>query len=133
MRIRMRLNAEANELLKYYKQQYYDEEGINATYGFIIGLIVEKLKEDVHIIDWNLLKNTQTEKAFELEKPKQVCETTLNFTNTTINIIDIVIIKEIKEQFSISRVHRAFVVKMVLRATYLKDVQKINIYKNKGK
>lgn len=125
MRKQMQLNKETDELLKYYKQMYYDKENYNATYGFIVNHIVENVNTDISIIDWKLVKDIKTDKAPKTENP---FITTLNLTNSSENIINAVQ-KEIKEQFGIARVHMAFAVKMILRAYYLKNIQKINIYK----
>ena len=56
MRKQMKLNKEADELLKYYKQSYYDKEGFNASYTFIINKIIEELSPDISKIDWKLIR-----------------------------------------------------------------------------
>lgn len=128
MRKQMKLNKETDELLKYYKQAYYDKEGYNASYGFIVNKIIEELTPDIFLIDWELVKNTKSNKSPTNDKENTVYVTTLNLTNSTENIIN-AIQKEIRKQFNIARVYMAFAVKMILKAYYLKNIQKINIYK----
>lgn len=128
MRKQMKLNKEADVLLKYYKQSYYDKEDFNASYTFIINKIIEELSPDISKIDWKLVRNTKCDKTPKNDKENTVYVTTLNLTNSTENIIN-AIQREIKEQFEIARVYMAFAVKMSLRAYYLKNIQKINIYK----
>lgn len=125
----MKLNKEADELLKYYKEAYYNKEGCNVSYTFIVNKIINELNEEISLIDWKLVKNTKSNKAPKNDKENTVYVTTLNLTSITENLIND-IQKEIKEQFEIARVHMAFAVKMSLRAYYLKNIQKINIYKN---
>ncbi len=130
MRRKFKLRKESEELLKFYKKLYYDIEGYNASYTFIVNKIVEELSPEFTKIDWIFVKNTKSNKAPKNDKEDTIYDTTLNLTNSTeanINIVQ----KQVKEQFKISRVHMAFAVKMILRAYYLKNIQKINIYKNK--
>lgn len=129
MRKQMKLNKEADELLKYYKQNYYDKEVFNASYTVIINKIIEELSTEFSKIDWKLVKNTRCDKTPKNDKEYTVYVTTLNLTNSTENIIN-AIQREIREQFEIARVYMAFAVKMSLRAYYLKNIQKVNIYKN---
>lgn len=129
MRKQMKLNKEADELLKHYKKAYYDKEGYNPSYTFIVNKIVEELSPDVSLINWELVKNTNSNKVPKNDKENTIYVTTLNLTNSTENIIN-AIQKEIRQQFGIARVYMAFAVKMSLRAYYLKNIQKINIYKN---
>ena len=130
MRKQMKLNKEADELLKYYKQSYYDKEGFNASYTFIINKIIEDLSLEISRIDWALVRNTKCDKTPKNDKDNITYVTTLNLTNSTENFIN-EIQREIRNQFEIARVYMAFAVKMSLRAYYLKNIQKINIYKNK--
>lgn len=128
MRKQMKLNKEADELLKYYKQSYCDKEGFNASYTFIINKIIEDLSLEISKIDWQLVRNSKCDKTPKNDKDNITYVTTLNLTNSTENIIN-EIQKEIRNQFEIARVYMAFAVKMSLRAYYLKNIQKINIYK----
>lgn len=128
MRKQMKLNKETDELLKYYKKAYYDKEGYNASYTFIVNKIIEELKPDISLIDWKLVKNTKSNKAPKNDKENTVYVTTLNLTNSTESIINS-IQKEIRTQFSIARVYMAFAVKMSLKAYYLKEIQNIDILK----
>ena len=121
MRKQMQLNKETDELLKCYKKMYYDEESYNATYGFIVNNIVEKLQPDISKIDWKLVKDTKTDKAPKVES---TFITTLNLTNSAEKSINAVQ-KEIKEQFGVARVYMAFSVKLLIKAHYLKNIQKI--------
>lgn len=129
MRKKLKLSKESEELLKYYKKVYYDVEAYNASYTFIVNKIIEELSPEFTKIDWILVKNTKSNKAPENDKDNTIYDTTLNLTNTAETNVNIVQ-REVKEQFKISRVHMAFAVKMILRAYYLKNIQKINIYKN---
>lgn len=128
MRKQMKLNKEADELLKYYKQTYNDKEDFNASYTFIVNKIVEDLSPDISKIDWKLVKDTKCNKTPKNEKESTTYVTTLNLTNSTEHILN-EIQREIIKQFEIKRVHMAFAVKMSLRAYYLKNIQKVNIYK----
>ena len=128
MRKQMKLSKETEELLKYYKKVYYDVEGYNASYTFIANKIIEEFSPEFTKIDWLLVKNTKSNKAPKNDKDNTVYDTTLNLTNSAeanINIVQ----REVIELFKVKRVHMAFAVKMILRAYYLKNVQKINIYK----
>ncbi len=129
MRKQMKLSKETEELLKYYKKVYCDVEGYNASYTFIANKIIEEFSPEFSKIDWLLVKNTKSNKAPKNDKDNTVYDTTLNLTNSAEANIGIVQ-REVIEQFKVSRVHMAFAVKMILRAYYLKNVQKINIYKN---
>lgn len=129
MRKQMKLSKETEEILKYYKKVYYDVEGYNASYTFIANKIIEEFSPEFTKIDWLLVKNTKSNKAPKNDKDNTVYDTTLNLTNSAeanINIVQ----REIIEQFRVKRAHMAFAVKMILRAYYLKNVQKVNIYKN---
>lgn len=128
MKKQMQLNKETDELLKYYKEQYFNKEGCNTTYGFIINNIVDELSSEISIIDWKLVKNTKSEKAPKNDKANKEYITTFNLPNSAEKNIN-AIQKEIRQQFGIARVYMAFAVKMSLRAYYLKNIQKINIYK----
>lgn len=128
MRKQMKLSKETEEILKYYKKVYYDVEGYNASYTFIANKIIEEFSPEFTKIDWLLVKNTKSNKAPKNDKDNTVYDTTLNLTNSAEANIGIVQ-RQVIEQFKISRVHMAFAVKMILRAYYLKNVQKINVYK----
>lgn len=129
MRKQMQLNKESDELLQYYKKMYYDKESYNASYGFIVNNIVEELNSEISIIDWKLVRDTKSKKAPKNDKSNKEYITTLNLTNSAEKSIN-AIQREIRQQFGIARVYMAFAVKMSLRAYYLKNIQKINIYKN---
>lgn len=128
MRKQLKLSKETEELLKYYKQVYYDVEGYKASYTFIANKIIEEFSPEFTKVDWLLVKNTKSNKAPKNDKDNTVYDTTLNLTNSAEANIGIVQ-RQVIEQFKISRVHMAFAVKMILRAYYLKNVQKINVYK----
>ena len=71
MRKQMKINKETDELLKYYKQAYYDKEGYNASYTFIVNKSIEELSPDISLIDWGLVKIQNLIKLLKMTKKIQ--------------------------------------------------------------
>ncbi len=128
MRKQFQLNKETDEILRYLKKEYEKENDVKATYGFIVNRIVEKLNPDFSKIDWKLVRDTKSNKAPKRDKSSKEYNTALNLTISADNNI-IELTNVIPKELGLSKVYKAFVVKMILRAYYLKDIQKVDIYK----
>ena len=126
MRIRIRLNQEIKLLLKIFKDEYIKRDDFNYSYGLLISNIVKELEPDIDKINWELVKNTELKDFSKKDSISYV--TTFNLTTSAENILK-KIQKTIREDFKIARVHTAFAIKISLKAYYLKEFQKLDIFK----
>lgn len=118
MRIQMRLSNEAEIILQKEKERMKNEEDITVTYGWIVNTVTKKIYEKYEEIDWIKIKNT-TLKLVDVNNANN-CEyiTTLNLEQSVLKRIEDLQIY-LKKIFNASRIHKAFVVRMILKANYL--------------
>lgn len=131
MRIRMRLSRESEWILRQEKQRYKEKEDISVTYGWIVNHITKNIvAQHVQHIDWLAIKacpysaiqeHTPSDTAADID-----FNTTLNLENTVLEYIQQLQIL-FKEVFSAARIHKAFVVRMILKADWMLK-QGYNIY-----
>ncbi len=118
MRIQMRLSNESEIILKKEKERIKNEENISVTYGWIVNTITKKIYDRFEEIDWVKIKNT-TLKLVDINNANN-CEyiTTLNLEQSVVREIEH-LQNYFKTFFVASRIHKAFVVRMILKADYL--------------
>lgn len=118
MRIQMRLSNESEIILKKEKERIKNEENISVTYGWIVNTITKKIYDRFEEIDWVKIKNT-TLKLVDINNANN-CEyiTTLNLEQSVVRAIEH-LQNYFKTVFGASRIHKAFVVRMILKADYL--------------
>ncbi len=118
MRIQMRLSNESEIILKKEKERIKNEENISVTYGWIVNTITKKIYDRFEEIDWVKIKNT-TLKLVDINNANN-CEyiTTLNLEQSVVRTIEH-LQNYFKTVFGASRIHKAFVVRMILKADYL--------------
>ena len=116
MRIQMRLSNESEIILK--KERIKNEENISVTYGWIVNTITKKIYDRFEEIDWVKIKNT-TLKLVDINNANN-CEyiTTLNLEQSVVREIEN-LQNYFKTVLGASRIHKAFVVRMILKADYL--------------
>lgn len=119
MRIQMRLSNESEIILKKEKERIKNEENISVTYGWIVNTITKKIYDRFEEIDWVKIKNT-TLKLVDINNANN-CEyiTTLNLEQSVVREIEHLQNYNFKTVFGASRIHKAFVVRMILKADYL--------------
>lgn len=130
MRIQMRLSTEAQEILIKEKNSYEEKESVSVSYGWIVNRIFKRFStiENIQNVDWKYIKEYNLNLVDE--KGCNDCEynTTFNLENSVIKMInDFQVL--FKNVFEAKRVHKAFVVRLVIKADYLHTIG-INIYKN---
>lgn len=114
----MRLSNESEIILKKEKERIKNEENISVTYGWIVNTITKKIYDRFEEIDWVKIKNT-TLKLVDINNANN-CEyiTTLNLEQSVVRTIEH-LQNYFKTVFGASRIHKAFVVRMILKADYL--------------
>lgn len=118
MRIQMRLSNESEIILKKEKERIKNEENISVTYGWIVNTITKKIYDRFEEIDWVKIKNT-TLKLVDINNANNwEYITTLNLEQSVVSIIEH-LQNHFKTVFGVSRIHKAFVVRMILKADYL--------------
>lgn len=118
MRIQMRLSQESEHILRNEKQDYLKKEDISVTYGWIVNQITKKMFPLAEKIDWKNVKLFQLKLVDDEKTNDFEYNTTLNLEQTAVNNIVAMQIM-FKDIFKVARVHKAFVVRMVLRANHL--------------
>lgn len=130
MRTQMRLSQESECILRKEKEKYKGEEDISVTYGWLVNKITKDVfSKDINRIDWYSVKTHQLKLVDEPKANDCEYNTTLNLENTVLDNIHTMQIL-FKDIFDASRIHKAFVVRMVLKANYLMN-HDINIFKVK--
>ena len=138
MRIQMRLSQESERLLRAAKESYRIKEDVTVTYGWIVNGAVKELfryadeQGGIEAIDWKLVKD------YKLNLPDlegdDGCEynynTTLNLEATAVEEIAVMQIA-FKTVFQAKRVHKAFAVRLALKANHLLS-QNVDILKHEG-
>lgn len=126
MRIKIRLNQETKLLLEFYKEEYIKKGDYNFSYSLLVSNIIKELKPNIDKIDWELVKSINL-------KDLQKNDCTLSVTTFTLTASAEDILKEIqkiiRKDFRISRVYSSFAIKISLKAHYLKEFQKLDIFK----
>lgn len=118
MRIQMRLSNESEIILKKEKERIKNEENISVTYGWIVNTITKKIYDRFEEIDWLKIKNT-TLKLVDINNANNwEYITTLNLEQSVVREIEH-LQNHFKTVFGASRIHKAFVVRMILKADYL--------------
>ncbi len=118
MRIQMRLSNESEIILKKEKERIKNEENISVTYGWIVNTITKKIYDRFEEIDWVKIKNT-TLKLVDINNANNwEYITTLNLEQSVVREIEH-LQNYFKTVFGASRIHKAFVVRMILKADYL--------------
>lgn len=132
MRIQMRLNTEAQEILIKEKKLYEEAESVSASYGWIVNRIFKRFSkvENIEDVDWEYIKKYKLNLVNEDSCNKSEYNTTFNIENSVIQMInDFQIL--FKDVFNAKRIHKAFVVRLVIKADYiLSHNPGINIYKS---
>lgn len=125
MRVRMWLSQETEAVLRREKESYKNTENISVTYGYIVNKMAhEVLEQSGKDIDWKKVRQTSIE--YLARKEKTQYSTTLNLEKTVIDEITSLQI-QLKKIFDANRVHRAFVLRMLVRA-YVLSKQNIDIF-----
>lgn len=119
MRVRMRLSQETKYLLNHYKAHYKEVDGDSVTFGWLVNLFTEEImkKEDISWSDYKL-KDIKIDKSITSDDNDY--NTTLNLRKPVVDQIDILQNKFIGI-FEVKRVHKAFVVRMIVKAYYIYD------------
>lgn len=119
MRVQMRLSQESEFILRREKEAYQTKEGISVTYGWLVNKMTKFVfSQDIDKIDWNFVRSYKLKVVDELKADDCEYNTTLNLENTVLENIHTMQIA-FKSIFGASRVHKAFVVRMVLKANDL--------------
>ena len=128
MRVQMRLSRESEIILKNEKKSYKMKEDITVTYGCLVNQTTKFLfSQDINKIDWKFVRGYKLKLVDESQADDCEYNTTLNLENTVLEEIHTMQIA-FKDIFGASRVHKAFVVRMVLKSNYLLN-QNIHIFK----
>lgn len=128
MRVQMRLSQESELILRKEKENHKEKEDISATYGWLVNKITKYVfSQDINKIDWKLVKTYQLKIVDEHQANDCEYNTTLNLEKTVLENINILQIM-FKDVFDAARIHKAFVVRMLLKSNYLMN-QNINIFK----
>lgn len=128
MRVQMSLSSLSQIILKKEKEDYFQNEGASITYGYITGNAIKNIfKNDLNKIDWLHVKTCKLEIENEINEDKEF-STILNLENSVLEKITELQIF-LKGYFGAKRVHRAFAVKLALKANYM-EKNHINIYKD---
>ncbi|MFD2114357.1 hypothetical protein ACFSTH_00765 [Paenibacillus yanchengensis] len=128
MRVQMRLSQESELILRKEKESYKEKEDISVTYGWIVNKITKYIfSKDINKIDWKFIRNYQLKIVDEHQANDSEYNTTLNLEKTVLENINLLQIM-FKDVFDAARIHKAFVVRMLLKANYLIN-QNINIFK----
>lgn len=123
----MSLSALSQIILKNEKQNYLQNEGASITYGYITGSAIKDIfKHDINKIDWLHVKTCKLEVENEIIEDKEF-STILNLENSVLEKITELQVF-LKTYFGAKRIHRAFAVKLALKADYMKR-NSINIFK----
>lgn len=128
MRIQVRLSQETENILSFEKEKYEKMEGVCTTYGYIVNKIAHKMLNNCDKkIDWKKVKETSlSHLQSESKKIERDYSTTLNLESTVVDSITNLQI-EFKKIFDAVRVHRAYAIRMLVRA-YVLSEQNIDIY-----
>ena len=129
MRIKMRLSSEAEYILQTEKENIKAKEDVSVTLGWLVNKATKNIyKEDGKKIDWKKVKDFPLKLAVPKDTDDYECNTTLNLEKTVVEIIEKFQI-EFKEIFEAKRIHKAFVVRMILKANYILNNNIVNIVK----
>ena len=131
MRIKMLLSSEAEYILQTEKENIKAKEDISVTLGWLVNKATKniyKYKEDGKKIDWKKVKVFPLKLSVPKDTDDYECNTTLNLEKTVVEIIEKLQI-EFKEIFEAKRIHKAFVVRMILKANYILNNNIVNIVK----
>lgn len=125
MRIQVRLSQETENVLSFEKEKYEKAEGVCTTYGYIINKIAHKMLNNYEKnIDWKKVKETSIPHLqSDIKKVEKDYSTTLNLESTVADNITKLQI-EFKQIFNVTRVHRAFAIRMLVRAYVLEEQSK---------
>ena len=121
MRIQMRLSQESELILRKEKADYLKKEDISVTYGWLVNQITKKVFPLAQKIDWEKIRTLQLQLVDDGKANDCEYNTTLNLEQTVVNNIVTMQIM-FKDIFEAARVHKAFVVRMILRANYLINI-----------
>lgn len=123
MRIQLKLSQECESILNLKKAQYDKQEGVSVTYGWLVNFMMRDIFPIRESINWLEVKKKP---IAHLSNEKKDYNTTLNLEQTAIDNI-ILLQLQFKEIFNTVRIHKAFVVRMVVKAHYLIQ-NNVNIY-----
>lgn len=129
MRVQLALSTLSQIILKKEKEDYLQNEGASITYGYITGTAIKNIcKHDINRINWLQVKTCklEIENEFEISEDKEF-STILNLENSVLEKITELQIF-FKAYFGANRIHRAFAVKLALKANYM-DKNGIHIFK----
>lgn len=119
MRLQMKLSKSTVIAFNEFKRQIYGDPNIKITNGYVVGAAYNMIKDELINIDWEEVKNKESEIISEShDKSAKGVHTTLN--------IEISIVKGINKlqnafltEFTTTRIHRSFVVKLIMFAALL--------------
>ena len=121
----MCLDASSQAILRKEKNIHLESEGTSITYGYITGTAIKNIfNHEIKKIDWLRVKTCTLE--IEINEDKEF-STILNLENSVLEKITELQIF-LKGYFGASRIHRAFAVKLALKANYM-NKNGINIFK----
>ncbi|WP_438495466.1 hypothetical protein [Paenibacillus sp. IHBB 3054] len=127
MRVQMSLSSLSQIILKKKKENHFQNEGASITYGYITGNAIKNIfKHDINKIDWLHVKTCKLKVENEISEDKEF-STILNLENSVLEKITELQIF-FKGYFGANRIHRAFAVKLALKANYMEE-NGINIFK----
>ncbi|MBP1309080.1 hypothetical protein JOD82_002100 [Paenibacillus sp. 1182] len=127
MRVQMSLSALSQIILIKEKEDYLQKEGASITYGYITGGAIKNIfKHDINQIDWLHVKTCKLEVENAIIEDKEF-STILNLENSVLEKITELQVF-FKTYFGAKRIHRAFAVKLALKANYM-EKNSINIFK----
>ncbi|MDF1494978.1 hypothetical protein [Caproiciproducens sp. CPB-2] len=130
MRVQMRLSQESEFILRKEKENYKEKEDVSATYGWLVNKITKDVfSKDINKIDWKSVKSYQLKLVDEPQVNDCEYNTTLNLEKSVLENINTLQIM-FKDVFNAARIHKAFVVRMLLKANFLIN-QNTNIFKEK--
>ncbi|RFU64454.1 hypothetical protein [Bacillus sp. V59.32b] len=119
MRIQMKLSKATVIAFNEFKRKIYGDPNIEITNGYVLGAAYNLIKEELENIDWEEVKNRESEIVRESQdKSVEGVHTTLNIDSAIsegINKLQNAFLNE----FKTTRIHRSFVVKLVMFATLL--------------
>lgn len=112
----MRLSKETEIILQSEKLKIRQIEGVNATYGYIVNQKIREIHPIYKEINWKKVKENKFECQIQENESTTDRPTALNLDNSALKYIQEMQI-EFKDIFKAARIHKAFVIRLVMRAS----------------
>ncbi|MGO4370047.1 hypothetical protein AB4Z21_04470 [Paenibacillus sp. MCAF20] len=123
MRIQMRLSHEAEVILRMEKQKMEKAEGVSPTYGYIINQKVREVFPIKKSVNWEKVKDAKVPYEYQSSEKGEIdYSTTLNLELSVLKCIEELQV-DFKDIFHVARVHKSFVVRLVLKAAKLLEMK----------